>query len=89
MYIVFPSDPLNPAQPDADYQIEVTAAQAAGFAKTVFDLDALRVGDRRTAFKRTMPAPAPSTPLLYRGWMVRDTEYALLYAQLVARGYQP
>ncbi|WP_395141351.1 hypothetical protein [Armatimonas sp.] len=82
MDILFPCDYGDLTAPDPDFAIEVSAARAAGFVCHFFDFNALRAGD---AYRLTKGEGA----LLYRGWMLSDTEYAGFYARLVARGWEP
>jgi ATP-grasp domain, R2K clade family 3 len=87
--ILFPSLPIAPRAPDPDYAPEFQAARDAGFSCQLYELEALRAQDVRAALKACRPAPQPDTPILYRGWMLRDTHYADLYAGLIDRGYRP
>ena len=82
MDILFPCDYNALTTPDPDFAIEVSAARAAGFVCHFFDFNALRAGD---AYR----LPKGEGALLYRGWMLSDTEYAGFYARLVARGWEP
>lgn len=87
--MLFPSLPFAPASPDPDFAAEYVAARAAGFRCSLYELESLRAGDLRNAFRRCPPAPTPDTPLVYRGWMLSDTHYTRLYDALRQRGYRP
>lgn len=82
MDILFPCDYDDLTTPDPDFAVEVRAAQEAGFVCHFFDFNALRAGE-------PYRLPQGEGPLLYRGWMLSDTEYAGFYARLVARGWEP
>lgn len=81
MDLLFPGQRRR-AEPDPDFAAEVDAARDAGFVCRFFDFDALRAGE-------PYRLPEGSGPLLYRGWMCRDTEYAALHARLVDAGWTP
>ncbi len=89
MRILFPSFPITPTQPDPDYEAEYAAAQTAGFVCSLYELESLRNNDLRTALKHCRPATEPNEVMIYRGWMVSDTQYETLYNGLVERSYQP
>ncbi|GAB4201332.1 MAG: ATP-grasp domain-containing protein [Roseiflexaceae bacterium] len=89
MHILFPSQPTAPAEPDADFQSEVVAAEAAGFTCLLFGLDELREGDLAGALRRCGVASEPGTPVIYRGWMLSSRDYTMLYEGLTGRGYVP
>jgi hypothetical protein len=89
MYILFPSLPIAPSMADPDYASEYQAAQAAGFSCCLYELEALRGGDLRTALRHCPPAATPETLLVYRGWMLSDTDYTALHSGLSERGYRP
>jgi ATP-grasp domain-containing protein len=86
--ILFCSHPLRPAAADPTFEGEVAAARAAGFDTQTFGLEALLAGEAGRALARLPPADAPR-PLIYRGWMLRDVDYARLHGALAAKGYEP
>ncbi|HEY1011265.1 MAG TPA: ATP-grasp domain-containing protein [Herpetosiphonaceae bacterium] len=88
MQIVFCADPLAPRQPDPAYAAEAAAAEQAGLAWGLVQLEELLAGDERAAVRKIPAAPEGSAPALavYRGWMLRPDDYARLYAALERRG---
>ncbi|HEY7125860.1 MAG TPA: ATP-grasp domain-containing protein [Ktedonobacterales bacterium] len=83
--LIFPADPLVSKQPDALYAGEMAAAQAAGFACSLLNFEALvDARDTAEALRRVAPAEAP-TPAIYRGWMLRLEQYQRLYEALAVR----
>lgn len=78
MLLLYPADPLRPAQVDDDWREECDAAREAGFAVARFSVESFAEG-------RFSPRPAlaPHTPVLYRGWMLTPDRYADL-ARFVA-----
>ena len=82
MELLFPSYPRDLQRPDPDFAPEVEAALAAGFVCRFFDFDAFRAGE-------AVRLPEGNGPLLYRGWMMSDREYADFHARLMTRGWEP
>jgi hypothetical protein len=87
--ILFPSHPLKGRLPDPDYQAEFDAALDVGFVCELYSLEDLRNGNAELAMQHCHPASRPSEPIIYRGWMMNDSLYSLLFASLVAKGYLP
>ncbi len=85
MRLLFCTDPFDPGAPDAEYQVEASAAGAAGFATHLVDFEALQGNDPERSVRRVPPADPPC-PALYRGWMMTVDRYARLYAALRSRG---
>lgn len=84
----FCSDLFNPRLPDADYQQEVAAAEAAGITPALIDFEALVQGNDPERAVRRVPPADPPVPALYRGWMLTADRYASLYAALHSRGHR-
>jgi hypothetical protein len=83
--LLFCSDPINPREPDTAFAKEADAARACGLKQRLIDHDALdRSHDAAKATKRVRE----SGPLnaVYRGWMLRASDYRLLYDALAAAG---
>lgn len=89
MKLIFPCHPLKPILPDPDYQSEVEAAERAGFTCAFYHLEHLREGNVRRACALISEAESDGMPILHRGWMMSDTLYAQLCAELVSKGYAP
>ncbi|MDB6028220.1 MAG: putative rane protein [Verrucomicrobiales bacterium] len=89
MKLLFPSHPLKARLPDPDYESEVDAARQVGFACDFYNLEVLSEGDAARALATCAEPESPAQPILYRGWMMSDTLYAQLYAELVRKGYAP
>lgn len=86
MRVIFPAAPFAPNQPDRTFAREVAAADAAGLARSLLDYEAL-VNDQDVARAvRRVPTLAAPEAVIYRGWMLRPTDYARLHAALAARG---
>ncbi len=83
--LLFPADPLTHKGPDDVYAQEWAAAQAAGFACALLNVEALvDAQDTAEALRRVAPADAPELAI-YRGWMLRPEQYQRLYAALATR----
>jgi len=86
MRIVFCSDPLNPRTVDDAYSAEAGAARRAGFECELVSYEALvNDGDAAAAVRRVAERSS-AEPAIYRGWMLRPSDYAALYAALQERG---
>lgn len=83
--LLFCADPLHPAAPEPLFARETEAAAALGLHQLLIDHDAIdRQQDPRAALRRIRS----SVPIdaVYRGWMLRAEDYALLYDALLGRG---
>lgn len=83
--ILFPASPDALREPDPMFWKDWQAAEAAGLTWRVFGFDALLSGKVDRAFEFT-PGGRGET-LLYRGWILKQAEYALLWQELRQRGY--
>jgi hypothetical protein len=83
--LLFCSDPINPREPDTAFANEVEAARALGLKLCLIDHDAL---DRFRDAARAIRLVREKAPLnaVYRGWMLRASDYRLLYDALAAVG---
>ena len=87
MNILFCRNPLNPSRPDADFAAEFQAAQNAGFTCEIFDYEKLMSEQNAETALRRVRAPEAVTPVIYRGWMLRPTDYARFYQALQTRNW--
>lgn len=85
MQLLFPCHPWARREPDPSWIAEAEAATAAGFTCHVFDFDRLLDGRIEGAFRFLASGGGP---LLYRGWIMKEAEYARLDAALRQRGYE-
>jgi hypothetical protein len=84
MLLLVPADPLRPRRPDDHFAAEAAAARDAGLTVALIDHDALTSsGDVRQAVARV---PDSGSPAVYRGWMLRASQYAALAAAMTAKG---
>ncbi|MEL6554789.1 MAG: ATP-grasp domain-containing protein [Cyanobacteria bacterium J06621_11] len=84
MRILYPHNPLTPTQADEPYQAEYEAALADGLACSLFDFDALALGEFLMR-----GAIAPKEPVLYRGWMLSPSRYQSLVHFIEQQGGVP
>ncbi|MFC0434780.1 ATP-grasp domain-containing protein [Kutzneria buriramensis] len=70
MTLIVPADPLRPRRADEHFAAEAAAARAAGVEVVLVDHDRLARGE-------AVPLP-PLSDAVYRGWMLRSSDYALL-----------
>jgi hypothetical protein len=86
--IIFCADPLAPRTVDGAYTDEVRAAMACGLEYHLINYEQLvHELDVAGAVRRVSIAPAPELAL-YRGWMLRPSDYQALYDALLACGLQ-
>jgi hypothetical protein len=81
--VLFPSSPMSPREVEPDYADERAAAVAAGFTIGFMDHSLVTSceTERAVRFARDL-----SGPTIYRGWMLKPSEYASLHVALAARG---
>ena len=84
--IIFCEDPLNREQPDDIYQAETDAARAAGFNYALINLEALVHEHNATKAIRRVPPTTEEATALYRGWMLKPSDYTHLYDALLQKG---
>lgn len=86
MHIIFCADPLAPRAVDDAYTDEAQAAMGPGLEYHRTSYEQLVHQHDAAATVRRVPAAASSELALYRGWMLRPSEYQELYDALLARG---
>ncbi|RJF87698.1 hypothetical protein D3874_12255 [Oleomonas cavernae] len=82
--IIFCSDPIDPKVADAAFQREADAATALGVSHLLIDHEALDHRHDTKAALRRLRVDGP-IEAIYRGWMLRVEDYALLYDALEAK----
>ncbi len=84
LHFLFPTDPLDPRQPDEMFAEQVEALERNGFGTSVCPLETL-AGGRRTI----RPRPTAGATIVYRGWMLSPRDYSALVGLIESRGGQP
>jgi hypothetical protein len=88
MDILFCDNPLDKTRVDPDYEDEFIAASKNGFKTHIFSFEALTTdNDAFGSIKKIRPGDAVKT-ILYRGWMLKPTQYKLLYEALISKSYR-
>lgn len=85
MIILFPKDPLRPDDPDEAFQREWDAARAVGLRTGLVDID---VPSYPALCKRTVRETYKGELMVYRGWMLTVSQYAVLYEMAWDLGYR-
>ncbi len=85
MNILFPTSPLDERKPDESYANEYEAAKSAGFAVGLVNLEELLLNDDPARAVRRLPVTEEPVQAMYRGWMLKPTDYERLYPALVSR----
>lgn len=88
MYIIFCSDPLAPRAVDDAYADEAQAAMASGLEYHLISYERLVHEHDAAAAVRRVPAAAAPELAIYRGWMLRPSEYQALYGGLRVRSIE-
>lgn len=81
--ILFCNSALAPRDVDPDFADERDAAVRAGFTVGLVDHTAAASGQVATALRNARDLTGPT---IYRGWMLKPSEYAALHAELTSRG---
>lgn len=84
LHFLFPSDPLEPKDPDDIFSEQAEAMRGLGFGTSLFSLEELQIGN----FKLRGPIPQSAT-VVYRGWMLNAVDYQKLVDFIGARGAVP
>lgn len=84
MLIIFCGDPLDSRQPDTMYSAEVEAVKSLGLDYDLINFEDLIGGNANRAIQRIKPQS--DTLGIYRGWMLKPTQYEQFYAALMSRG---
>ena len=87
MNFLFCDNPLNRNVVDDDYSEEFTVANELGHNVFLYNYEALTV--KRNPYLATKRIPPSQLPcqLIYRGWILKPTEYASLYETLALKNY--
>jgi len=95
MIVLFPSEPFSPREVDSSFKSEYEAAKLVGFTPYLFDHDYfVSYKDKKDSslayyFKTNLPFCENNiTPIVLRGWMLNEYQYADLHIKLLKRGYQ-
>ena len=84
MQLLYPNSPLRSKQPDEQFAGEVEAVRDAGFEVSLFSLEDFQSG----TFRAAPPLPS-NAEILYRGWMLSQTEYNSFASAIVSAGARP
>lgn len=80
--IVLPSDPLNDRVVDPEFSVDATSARYANIPVTLVNSYTLS-GDTNVDFRRL---PESGSTVFYRGWMLTESEYTVLFDAIKERG---
>ena len=84
MRLLYPSNPLRAREPDEQYAEEFGRAGRLGFERSLFSFEGFTAHEFRM-----IPSPSRSELVVYRGWMMKPSEYAGLHRALVQLGAVP
>ncbi len=85
--VVFPSHPAYPRKIEPDFEAEREAARRAGFETGLVSHEAALALDREGVVGAL--ATGHGEPVIYRGWMMPDTSWRVVFEALEASGYTP
>lgn len=86
MRIIFCSDYWNTRSPDAAYEAEAQAAQAADLSYSLINFEALTEEQNARQAVRGIEAASQEELAIYRGWMLKPQVYEQLYQALAEKG---
>lgn len=84
MHLLYPNSPLRAKQPDEQFAGEVDGVRDAGFEASLFSLEDFQSG----TFRAVPPLPNDKE-VLYRGWMLSETEYNSFASAILSVGARP
>lgn len=79
--ILFCNSPVAPQKPNEMFEEEFESAKLVGFETILFSDDLLAIGDIRSSLK-AIPNYEYPTPVIYRGWMLKESVYHALFEAL-------
>lgn len=89
MQLLFCDDPFHSrAAVDPDYEDEFEAARQSGFATQFFSYESLTKDKDAQFATRRIKRSDSLQRIVYRGWMLKPHQYALLYNALLAKNYR-
>jgi hypothetical protein len=80
MLLLVPADPLRPRRAEGHFAAEAAAARDAGVTVALIDHDALADPGPGGAGRAVALVPDSGGTAVYRGWMLRASQYAALAA---------
>lgn len=84
MRFVFPSDVIEPTIADEAFSDQIEAFRNAGFSTSIASIELLQMGHRRI-----YPPLEPGEIIVYRGWMLNETEYRSFCDAVLASSAKP
>ncbi|WP_338768121.1 ATP-grasp domain-containing protein [Bernardetia sp. ABR2-2B] len=87
MKIIYCDSIIDPKVIDSDYEAEQKAAQNAGFETYLLSFEKILEENIHSAL-RFIPQKEEKEIALYRGWMLKPKNYALLYSGLLDKNIQ-
>jgi hypothetical protein len=89
MNILFCDNPFdNKLSVDADYEDEFVSAKQNGFATQLFSYESLTKDKDAEFATRRIKHTNTLQKIIYRGWMLKPNQYALLYNALLTKNYK-
>jgi hypothetical protein len=89
MNILFCDNPFeNKPSVDTDYEDEFVSAKESGFTTLLFSYESLTKDKDAEYAIRKIKRSDTLQKIIYRGWMLKPTQYALLYSLLLTKNYQ-
>jgi|SRR5579859_1936435 len=80
MHFLYPSDPVQPKQPDEAFNDQINELRRLGFITSLVSLEEIAEGDSK--IRGVIPGGAM---VVYRGWMVEPREYEKLLSLIQSR----
>jgi hypothetical protein len=87
MDILFCDNPLDSRTVDPDFSDEFAAAEKIGLATHLFSFEDLTRGMNAVSALRRITRAESLKTIIYRGWMLKPSQYSLLYELLLEKNY--
>ncbi|MES2130707.1 MAG: ATP-grasp domain-containing protein [Bacteroidota bacterium] len=87
-HILFCESPFEPNKVDPDFEDEYLAAKQNGMSVLLFNYDNFLNTERSDAATKKIKPLDNLQSIIYRGWMLRPSEYSTLYTALLAKDYR-
>ena len=84
VHFLFPSDPIDPRQPDAAFRKQTGEMRKRGFGVSIVPIDDL--GESTCKIRGALPV---GSTVVYRGWMLDPSQYKALATLIASQGAHP
>jgi hypothetical protein len=87
-FLLFCEDPLDRSKVDPDFKAEFVSARGHGFQTILYNYDALADNNGNEFSINRIKVAYDLTDVIYRGWMLTPSRYAILYQELLQKNFR-